>query len=100
MLKLYLADYDKYFEQILLKHSFTDTMVHFTNLIILVTIVALIAIAANFILKLIIIKVIKRWVDKSENKYDDVFYEKGLFPWQVSQRLLFLSKRPQIFICL
>ena len=79
MIKLDLAGYDKYFEQMLLKNGFTDSMAHFTNLIILGIIVAVIAIAANFILKQIIIKIIKRWVDKSENTYDDVFYEKGVF---------------------
>jgi len=28
---------------------------------------------------MVIIKIVKRWVDKSENEYDDIFYEKGVF---------------------
>lgn len=79
MIKLELAGYDKYFEQMLLKYGLTVPMAHFINLILLGFIVAIIAMTANYILKQIIIKIIKRWVDKSANTYDDVFYEKGVF---------------------
>jgi len=74
-----LIKFDKFFEQLLLKNGLGESSAHFFNLIILGIIVILIAIIANSILKYIIIKIIKKWVDKSPNTYDDVFYEKGVF---------------------
>ncbi|MGC8804072.1 MAG: mechanosensitive ion channel family protein, partial [Bacteroidales bacterium] len=41
--------------------------------------VAMLAIIANYVTKRIIIRFIKQWVDRSDNPYDDIFYEKGVF---------------------
>jgi miniconductance mechanosensitive channel len=49
------------------------------NLLALVAIIAILAMLANFIAKKIINTIIKKWVDKSTNDYDDIFYEKGVF---------------------
>jgi miniconductance mechanosensitive channel len=37
------------------------------------------AVIANYILKFIIKRIIKRWIDHSENQYDDIFYNEGVF---------------------
>ncbi len=70
---------DRYFEQLLINHGLTQSFAHFLNAVILSVIIAVLAFAANFVLKQFIIKFVKRWVDKSTNTYDDVFYDKGVF---------------------
>jgi miniconductance mechanosensitive channel len=75
----YLMKFDKYFEHLLTSYGLTQYFASVLNMVILCAIIAVLAMIANFILKQIIIKIIKRWVDKSPNTYDDIFYEKGVF---------------------
>jgi miniconductance mechanosensitive channel len=70
---------DKFFKQLFIYYGMNESAAHLLNLFILCAIIGIIAIAANYILKFIIVKIIKRWVDKSTNEYDDIFYEKGVF---------------------
>jgi len=76
---VYLMKFDKYFEHLLASHGISQYFASILNMAILCGILAISAIIANYVLKLIIIKFIKRWVDKSPNTYDDIFYEKGVF---------------------
>jgi miniconductance mechanosensitive channel len=71
--------FDKYFEQILIGHGIGPSLAGFFNIIILCFLIAIIAVLSNYIFKKIIIRIIKFWVDKSSNTYDDIFYEKGVF---------------------
>ena len=75
----YLKELSLYLERYLISHQMTSGVAHFINLLALVAIIAILAMLANFIAKKIIILVIKKWVDKSTNEYDDIFYEKGVF---------------------
>jgi miniconductance mechanosensitive channel len=79
MLEINLMKFDKYFESLLVSNGISQSFASFLNMIILCGIIAVLAIALNFIIKQIIVKIIKRWVDKSTNQYDDIFYEKGVF---------------------
>jgi miniconductance mechanosensitive channel len=79
MLEFNFVKYDRYFEQLLMNHGMSSEFAHFLNAAILSAIIAILAIGINFLVKLFIIKFVKRWVDKSENTYDDVFYDKGVF---------------------
>jgi miniconductance mechanosensitive channel len=79
MLENRLLVFDKYFEQLFISYRVNESVAHLLNLLILGVVIGIIAIAANYILKFIIVKIIKRWVDKSTNEYDDIFYEKGVF---------------------
>ncbi len=79
MSEINLLRYDKYFEQLLINHGLNQNIAHFLNAAFLSIIIALLAVAANFILKTFIKTFVKRWVDKSENTYDDVFYDNGVF---------------------
>jgi miniconductance mechanosensitive channel len=62
-----------------MKYGMVESIAHILNIFILCAIITILAILANFIAKQIIHKAIKRWVDKSTNQYDDVFFEKGVF---------------------
>lgn len=66
-------------EDFLKQLGINPDIAHLVNVLILSACVAILAILANYIAKRIIIRLIKRWVDKSENPYDDIFYEKGVF---------------------
>ncbi|HOK51675.1 MAG TPA: mechanosensitive ion channel [Bacteroidales bacterium] len=66
-------------EDFLKQLGINPDIAHLVNVIVLSACVAILAILANYIAKRIIIRLIKRWVDKSENPYDDIFYEKGVF---------------------
>jgi miniconductance mechanosensitive channel len=79
MLEICMVKFDKFFEQLFINSGITNSFAHFINLLILSGIIALIAVIVNFIAKKIIIRIIKHWVDRSKNDYDDVFYEKGVF---------------------
>lgn len=79
MIEKDLIKFDNFFEQLLLRNGMGESSAHFLNLLILGIIIILIAITANFILKYIITKIIKKWVEKSPNIYDDIFYEKRVF---------------------
>jgi miniconductance mechanosensitive channel len=79
MLAIYLTYYKMYFETLFLKYGMNSTIAHLLNVTILCSVVAVLAIIANFLAKKVIIGIIKRWVDKSPNTYDDIFYEKGVF---------------------
>ena len=79
MLEVNLIKFDKYFEQILIRHGIGTSLANFLNILILCALITFIAILANYIFKKIIIRIIKFWVDRSSNKYDDIFYEKGVF---------------------
>jgi miniconductance mechanosensitive channel len=70
---------NNYSEQLLVNIGINSQSAHIINVFFLSLLVAILAIAANFLVKKIIIHVIKRWVDRSKNKYDDIFYEKGVF---------------------
>jgi miniconductance mechanosensitive channel len=71
--------FDKYFERLLVSNGFDSSLANFLNIVILSIVIAVIAVLANYLFKKIIIRIIKYWVDKSTNEYDDVFYEKGVF---------------------
>jgi len=66
-------------ENILTQLGINSDIAHLVNVLVLSVCVAILAVLANYITKRIIIRLIKRWVDKSENPYDDIFYEKGVF---------------------
>lgn len=66
-------------EDFLKQLGINPDIAHLVNVIVLSACVAILAILANYIAKRIIIRLIKQWVDKSENPYDDIFYEKGVF---------------------
>jgi miniconductance mechanosensitive channel len=59
--------------------GFDSSIAHVMQILISCSAVALLAVITNFILKLIIIRIIKKWIKNSKNTYDDVFYEKGVF---------------------
>jgi miniconductance mechanosensitive channel len=75
----FLKNHEKDFEQLLLNYGFDTKVAHDLNILILCGCITVIAIAANYLLKFIIKKFVKNWVDKSTNTYDDIFYEKGVF---------------------
>lgn len=79
MLPISFYKLDQFFEDLFLKYGMASNTAHFLNAAILCAFIGLLAIIANYITKGIIIKIIKRWVDKSTNNYDDIFYEKGVF---------------------
>lgn len=79
MLGFNLTKFDLYFEQLLINNGVSTSFAHLLNTLILCAIIVVLAIVANYITKKIIIKIIKRYVDKSNNNYDDIFYEKGVF---------------------
>jgi miniconductance mechanosensitive channel len=79
MLAINFKNLDKYFEQLFLQHGVVSEWARFFNIAVMLGIIAILAVAANYIFKKIIIRIIKHWVDKSTNNYDDVFYEKGVF---------------------
>ncbi|MCX7986367.1 MAG: mechanosensitive ion channel family protein [Bacteroidales bacterium] len=66
-------------EDILTNFGVNKDIAHLVNVLVLSIGVAILAILANYITKKIIIRFIKKWVDKSNNPYDDIFYEKGVF---------------------
>jgi miniconductance mechanosensitive channel len=79
MLSLHLIKFDKYFEQLLIKHGIEASLANILNIAILCAFIAFIAIIANYVFKKTIVRIIKFWVDRSRNTYDDIFYEKGVF---------------------
>ncbi len=70
---------EKYIENILMNWGVHTQIAYLLNIVILLGIIVLLAVIANFIVKKIIVKIIKQWVDKSENDWDDIIYEKGVF---------------------
>ncbi len=66
-------------ENFLIQLGIPQDFAHTANVFFLAILVAIIAVAANYIAKRIIIQIIKNWVDRSTNQYDDIFYEKGVF---------------------
>lgn len=79
MLEINLYAIKTFFEKLFLKYGISNSISHAFNLIILTSLAIAAAIIANYIFKKIIIRIIKHWVDKSTNKYDDIFYKKGVF---------------------
>ncbi|HOT13672.1 MAG TPA: mechanosensitive ion channel, partial [Bacteroidales bacterium] len=75
----YLKELSVSLEKLILSHHLSPTVAHSLNLMANIVAIALMAMLANFVAKKIIISIIKKWVDKSTNDYDDVFYEKGVF---------------------
>lgn len=68
-----------YFEHILSNSDIPDKFVYILNILILCGIITILAIVSNYILRWILKVFIKRVVERSSNKYDDIFYEKGVF---------------------
>lgn len=68
-----------FFEKILVNNGISSNVAYYLNIAILIGIILSIAYIANYITKRIIVQVIKRWVDHSENEWDDIFYERGVF---------------------
>lgn len=68
-----------WFEGYLQSQGLSGSFAHFVNTLSVCVFIAIIAIAANYITRIIIIQIIKRWVDRSSNIYDDTIYEKGVF---------------------
>ncbi len=54
-------------------------LIEFIRSVSVVLVIIILAWLSNFITKRIIITFIKQWVKRSENQYDDVFLEKGVF---------------------
>lgn len=79
MVMLNLDQYKLTFEKLFIKYGMYAEFARALNVLILLGIIALLAIIANFVAKRIINTIIKKWVDKSTNEYDDIFYEKGVF---------------------
>jgi miniconductance mechanosensitive channel len=79
ILEINLLKFDIYFEQLLVSNGLNQSTASFLNMLILCGAIAVLAFALNYIIKQIIIKIIKQWVDKSNNDYDDIFYNKGVF---------------------
>jgi miniconductance mechanosensitive channel len=52
---------------------------HILAIIIMCIAIAFLAVVTNYSLKIVITTFIRRWVERSSNKYDDIFYEKGVF---------------------
>lgn len=66
-------------EDFLTQLGVNPDIAHLVNILLLSACVSTLAILANYIAKRIIIRLIKQWVDRSDNPYDDIFYEKGVF---------------------
>lgn len=52
---------------------------HLLQIAISLAAVIAVSIIANYVLKLIIKQIIKKWIDRSQNQYDDIFYNEGVF---------------------
>lgn len=66
-------------EDLLTRLGVNPDLAHVMNVLMLSVGIAILAVVANYVTKRIIIRFIKNWVDRSDNPYDDIFYEKGVF---------------------
>jgi miniconductance mechanosensitive channel len=68
-----------FIEKKLSSSGLTAGAVHPLQIAISISAVIAVSIISNYALKLIIKHIIKKWIDRSDNQYDDIFYNEGVF---------------------